>query len=272
MRQDNSGMQVSGSSLTIKLYNNNNQIKFNMKKLLLFVVALSIAVPGFAQSDDGEDEFIPTIEKSNAFFFGIKAGGTMTTMTQPNEGKLYDGSDFGYSGGLVFMTRFGKASENSTGGTGYFSTGIELKYVLNSVKTLGIDENGDENAKLSVGYFEVPVFVHIHPLAKSTSLNSLYVELGAAFAGTISRSPKSLTLYNPSADYSQVTYNLDTNGSKLKGMDVRPLAGIGYTIPNTGLDINARYYIGTSELAGNFPCKMNTLEVSLAWLFNIGKF
>ena len=221
-----------------------------MKKILFFIAALSLSVPGFAQSDDGEDDLISTgKEKSNAFFLGPKVGGTMTSMTQPDEGKLYD-----------------------VGGTGYFGAGLELKYKLNSVKTLGTDESGNENAKMSIGYFEVPVFAHIYPLAKSPSLNSLYVELGAAFAGTLSRSPKSLTLNNPSADYSQVTYNLDANGSKLKGMDVRPFAGLGYTIPNTGLDINVRYYIGTSELAGNFPCKMNTLEVSLAWLFNIGKF
>lgn len=244
-----------------------------MKKILIFIAALSLSVPGFAQSDDGEDELISMgKEKSNAFFLGPKVGGTMTSMTQPNEGKLYDGSGFGFSGGLAFQARFGKASENSVGGTGYFGAGLELKYKLNSVKTLGTDESGKENAKMSIGYFEVPVFAHIYPLAKSPSLNSFYVELGAAFAGTLSRSPKSLTLINPSADYSLVTYNLDANGSTLKGMDVRPFAGLGYTIPNTGLDINARYYIGTSELAGNFPCKMNTLEVSLAWLFNIGKF
>lgn len=244
-----------------------------MKKILFLIAVLSLSVPGFAQSDDGEEELISRGKvKSNAFFLGPKIGGTMTTMTQPNEGKLYDGSGFGVSGGLVFQARFGKASENSVGGTGYFGAGLELKYKQNSVKTLGTDESGKENAKMSLGYFEVPVFVHIYPIAKSPGLNSLYIELGAAFAGTLSRSPKSLTLINPSADYSQVTYNLDANGSKLKGMDVRPFAGLGYTIPNTGLDINARYYIGTSELAGNFPCKMNTLEVSLAWLFNIGKF
>ena len=244
-----------------------------MKKILCLIAALSLAVPGFAQSDDGEDETISTgKEKSNAFFLGPKIGGTMTTMTQPDEGKLYDGSGFGFSGGVVFQARFGKASENSVGGTGYFGAGIELKFKINSVKTLGTDESGKENAKLSLGYFDAPIFVHIYPLAKSPSLNSLYVELGAALAGTLSRSPKSLTLNNPSGDYSQITYNLDANGSKLKGMDVRPFAGIGYTIPNTGLDINARYYIGTSKLAKNFPCKMNTLEVSLAWLFNIGKF
>ena len=157
-----------------------------MKKILFFIAALSLSVPGFAQSDDGEDDLISTgKEKSNAFFLGPKVGVTMTSMTQPDEGKLYDGSGFGFSGGVVLKARFGKASENSVGGTGYFGAGLELKYKLNSVKTLGTDEGGKENAKLSLGYFEVPVFVHIYPFAKSPSVNPLYVELGVAFAGTL---------------------------------------------------------------------------------------
>ena len=244
-----------------------------MKKILFFVCALMTMTPVFAQSDDGEEEIIVSRSgKRNAFFFGPKIGGVITSMTQPNEGKLYDGTGLGFSGGLAFKARFGKATENSVGGTGYWGIGLELKYKQNSVKTLAYDEDGDMGAKLSIGYFEAPISAQIYPFVKSKGMNTFYVELGASIAGVLSRSPKSLTLINPSADYSQVTYNLDTNGSKLKGMDVRPFAGIGYTIPNTGLDINARYYIGTSKLAGNFPCKMNTLEVSLAWLFNIGKF
>jgi hypothetical protein len=99
----------------------------------------------------------------------------------------------------------------------------------------------------------------------------LYIEVGASIGGTLNRTPESLTINNPSAQYSSVTYNLDTDNSTLKGMDVRPLVGIGYTIPGTGLDINARYYIGTTELAGNFPCKMSTAEVSISWLFHSKK-
>lgn len=243
-----------------------------MKKHLFFVLALAIAMPGFAQSDDGEDDFVPSKEKSSAFFLGFKVGGTMTTMTQPDEGNLYDTSGWGFSGGLALKSRFGRASENSVGGTGYFGVGVELKYLQNTVKTLGVDESGKENADLSIGYFDVPVYAQIYPFSKSPGLNPLYVELGAAFVGTLSRSPKTLTLNNPSEEYSSVTYNLDTDNSTLKGMDVRPLVGIGYTIPNTGLDINDRYHFGMSELAGNFPCKLNTVEVSVAWLFNLGKF
>lgn len=237
----------------------------------MFMAFVCIA-PVFAQNDDGEELIITRKEKSNAFFLGPKIGGTMTTMTQPNEGKLYDGSAFSFSGGLAMNMRFGKASENSVGGTGYFGAGLELKYRQSAVKTVGKDEDGKENANLSLSYFEVPVYVHVYPFAKSRSMNTFYVELGASFGGTLSRKPKSITVTNPNSDYSSVTYNIDANGSKLKGWDVRPLAGLGYTIPNTGLDINARYYIGTTELAGNFPCKMSTMEISLSWMFNVSKF
>lgn len=243
-----------------------------MKKHLFLVMAMVIALPGFAQSDDGEEDFIPSKEKSNAFFIGPKIGGTMTTMTQPNEGDLYDASGFSFSGGVAMKARFGQASENSVGGTGYFGVGVEVKYLQNTVKTLGIDDEGEADANLSIGYLDVPVYAQIYPFAKMPSLNPFYVELGVAFAGTLSRSPKSLTVENLNSELSSVTYHLDTDNSTLKGWDVRPLVGVGYTIPNTGLDINARYHFGMSELAGNFPCKLNTLEISLAWLFNIGKF
>ena len=242
-----------------------------MKNYLILLIALISAVPMFAQ-DDGEELTITKKEKSNAFFMGPKFGGTMTTMTQPNEGDLYDGSAFGFSGGLAMNMRFGKASESSPAGTGFFGAGLELKYRQSVVKTVGTDEDGKENANLSLSYFDVPVYIHLHPFAKSRGMNTFYVELGAAFGGTLSRAPKSLTVTNPSEDFSRVTYNFDTDGSKLKGLDVRPLAGLGYTIPNTGLDINARYFIGTSELAGNFPCKMHSLEVSISWMFNVAKF
>lgn len=244
-----------------------------MKKILFLFAALLIVAPVMAQSDDGEDEVVPwKKEKKHAFFLGPKVGGTFTTMSDPNEAELYDGMGISFSGGLAMKLRFGKPSEHSAGGTGYIGVGLELKYKQNAVNTLGVDENGEENAKFSVGYFEVPVYLQVYPFAKFSAMNSLYVELGASFAGTMSRSPKSLTVAGSSAEYSSVTYNLDTEGSKLKGYDVRPLVGLGYTIPNTGLDINVRYYIGTSDLAGNFPCKMNTFEVSLSWMFNVCKF
>ena len=243
-----------------------------MKKLSFTLMALLFVMPTFAQSDDGEEIGNVVKAKNNAFFLGPKAGVTMTTMTQPDEGKLFDKSDIGFSAGLALKTRFGKDTTNSEGCTGFVGLGLELKYMQNKAKTIATDENGNQNASLSVSYFEAPVYVQFYPMAKSNAMNNLYIEVGAAFVGTLSRSPKTLTVYEPSADYSQVTYKLDADGSKLKGMDVRPMAGIGYTIPGTGLDINARYYLGMSKMAENFKSKMNTLEVSLSWMFNIAKF
>lgn len=244
-----------------------------MKRILIIFAALFTIMPAFAQSDDGEEGFfVGAKEKANAFFIGPKIGGVLSTMTQPDECDLYDSSDFGFSAGLAMKARFGRATENSDGGTGFWGIGLELKYKQNSVKTIGTDEDGNENAKLTIGYFEVPVSIQLYPLAANRAMNSLYIELGASFAGTMSRSPKSLTVSNPNSEYSSITYHIDSNGSKLKGMDIRPLAGIGYTIPGTGLDMNARYYLGMSKLAENFVCKMNSFEVSLSWMFNAGKF
>lgn len=242
------------------------------------LAALLTVVPLFAQSDEGEDETSPQgKQKRVAFFIGPKIGGTFTSMTNPDEGKLYDKFGVGYSGGLAMKFRFGTSGDGAQGGTGLCGVGLELKYKKNTVKTVATDEKGGENANFSIGYFEVPVYFQLYPFKKSDTMNTFYVELGASFAGTMSRSPKTLSLTNPSADCSKVTYNIDNNGSKLKGGDIRPLVGVGYTIPipkssANGLDINARYYIGTSKLADNFNCKMNTFEISLAWSFKIGKY
>ena len=232
-----------------------------MKKyFILFVLLLSVT-PIFAQSDDGEMDFSKKENpfgkpKSNALFLGPKVGATFTSMGQPNEVNLYDGSGAGFSGGLSMKARFGKATENSIGGTGFWGVGLELKYKENNVKTIGSDD-------LSLGYFEIPVMAQVYPFAKSKVMNSFYVELGPDFAGTLSKSPETLNVSSANISYKT---------GDLKGFDVRVMVGLGYTLPNTGLDINARYYLGTSELAENFPCKMNSVEVSLAWMFSIGKF
>lgn len=243
-----------------------------MKKIFSFFMALCVVAPVFAQAEDGEEPLIQLKEKKNTFTIGPSVGLTRTSMTQPNEGKLYDGAGISYSAGLAMGMRFGKASENSPAGTGYVGAGLELKYKQNSVKTLAVDEKGKDNATFALNYFDVPVYLRVYPFTKVRSMNTLHVELGAAIGGTLGRSPKTLTVSNPSENYSSVTYNIDTENSKLKGMDVRPLVGLGYTLPGKGLGLNARYYIGMTELAGNFPCKMSSFELSLSWMFNAGKF
>lgn len=256
-----------------------------MKKIFVLVVASLLCSSMFAQRNaqpqrgSGRSAKPGLAQKKHSFYAGFKGGVGFTTMSQPDECDLYDGFGTGFSGGVVGKARFNQATPNAPAGTGLWGAGIELKYKQNAVKTIGTDEAGNTNADLSVGYFEVPVYVQIYPFYKSDAMNTFYIEVGPDFAGTMSRKPQSLTVDNLSGEYSSVTYNLDTDNSKLKGMDFRVMAGVGYdfAIKNSKhettnlIGINARYYMGTSKLAENFNSKMNTLEISLSWVFNIGR-
>ena len=256
-----------------------------MKKILLFIFATMLCTSMNAQRNvrpqrgGGRSAKPELAQKKHSFYVGLKGGVDISTMTQPDECDLYDGAGIGFSGGVVGKARFGQATPNAPAGTGLFGAGLELKYKQNKVKTIGTDESGKVNADLTVGYFEVPVFVQLYPFYRSDAMNTFYIEVGPCIAGTMSRSPKTLSVNNLIGDYDSVTYNIDNNESKLKGMDIRIMAGIGYdfAIKNDKgeatnlIGLNARYYMGTSKLAGNFNCKMSTIELSLSWMFNIGK-
>lgn len=256
-----------------------------MKKVIVLIFASLLCTTMFAQRNvqpqrgGGRSANSGIAQKKHAFYVGLKGGLDITTMTQPDGCDLYDGAGMGYSGGIVGRVRFNQATPNAPAGTGLFGAGLELKYKLNTVKTVGADEAGNANADLSVGYFEVPVFVQLYPFYRSDAMNTFYIEAGPDFAGTINRKPKSLTVMDPSEDFGSVTYNIDNNESKFKGGDIRVMAGIGYdfAIKNEKYEttnmigLNARYYMGTSKLAKNFNSKMSTFEISLSWMFNIGK-
>lgn len=240
-----------------------------MKKILILFIAILGVSPAFAQIDDDSDfgqlssggRFEKP--KKSAFFIGPKVGVTMTSMTQPAECDLYDGSGIGFSGGIAMKARFGKATENSYEGTGIVGVGLELKYKQNNVKTIANDD-------LKLAYFEVPVILQYYPFAKSPVMNPFYLELGGSFAALMSKSPDQLTV-NLNQEWPG-TKDLIYHTGDLKGFDVRPVVGLGYTIPKTGFDINARYYIGMSELAENFSCKMSTIEISISWLIKAARF
>lgn len=235
-----------------------------MKKLVVLLGLCLAVLPCMAQTDDGEliisSSSIGTVKK-NVFYVGPKLGLTMTSMSQPDQGNLYDAMGTGFSGGLAAKLRLGQAFENSYGGTGLLGFGLELKYKQNKVKTVGSDD-------LSIGCFEIPVTVQLYPFYKSRGLNTLYIEAGIDMALGLSSSPDELSFTPNNNLYSWVSYKT----GDIKGSDVRIPVGVGYTVPNTGFDINLRYYIGTSKLAEGFSSTMNSLEISLAWLFKAGGF
>lgn len=223
----------------------------------------------YAQIDD---EMIIVKPKKSVFQLGLKVGGNLSSMSNPDECDLFESSGTGFSGSIAMGMRFGCASENSKPGTGLLGIGLDLGYRNSISKTYAVDEKGKENANLSLSYLDIPVAIQLYPCYKISSVNTLRIEAGVSFSTLLNSKPESLTMNNLSGEYSSVTYNVGKDGSKLKGGDMRPFAGIGYTIPKSGLGLNVRYYIGTSKLAENFSSKVSSLDFSISWMFNAAKF
>lgn len=194
------------------------------------------------------------VDKKFTMNAGIKGGATFSSLSgDANEVNLADKSGIGYVGGIFFNSRFGKMREgDDLSGTGLFGVQLEFMYRQLCAKTKGSDD-------LKMGYFEVPIMAQLYPFYKNKGLNSLYVEAGVSIAGTVSKSPDMLTVED------RVSYKT----GDLKGWDARIGVGLGYVIPRTGFGIGARYYIGTSELAKNFPIKFNTVEATVSYRFHI---
>ena len=213
-----------------------------MKKLILFLVATFVAVVANAQY---EDEGIVD-KRTNAVHVGIKVGANLSTMSRYELVDLGQKSSFGFEGGLVLSTRFGKRNRGSDPGTGVLGIQIEPSYVQHNVKT------DYDNIKLS--YFEVPI------LFKFFVTPNLNIEVGPNIAGTLSSKP----------DYVEAPNTKIATGD-IKGMDVKVCVGVGYETKE-GLFASLRYNLGTSNLAGNFPCKVSAASLTIGYKFNIFKF
>lgn len=243
------------------------------KKKFMILSFLALAMSASAQIDKGGDGFgqrstTQTVTKKEGkkitikgkhynyeLSVGPRAGVGISTMSESEDLKIYDGSGIGFGGGLAANVRFG--SKDSRGryldGQGLFGIGLELNYKSHSVKTLAEED-------LKLGYFEVPVMLQFYPMYNSKQLKNLYIEVGPTLAGSLSSSPDALF-------YDNVTYKT----GDLKGFDVKATIGLGYRVnknsANDGFYVNARYYYGTSKLAGNFPDKVSSAEISVGYLF-----
>ena len=102
--------------------------------------------------------------------------------------------------------------------------------------------------------------LQLYPFNGKKYLDGLYLEVGPSFGVCLSSSPDELEL--------ETGMSLGTG--KLKANDVRVGMGLGYRA-NCGLGVNLRYYLGTSELAKNIPCKSSGLEFALSYTFMLGK-
>lgn len=225
-----------------------------MKKLFLltatFIVAMSVnAQITYTENESDQDEFTESgilDKRKNVVHLGFKVGGNLSTISKYKPIDLDQKSGMGFEVGAVLSTRFGKRTKASDPGTGLFGVQLEPSYVMHSIGT------SDDNLKLS--YFEFPVLLKIFVTP------NLNIEVGPNICGTLSSSPEYLEFENTRI----VT-------GDIKGFDLKACIGISYETKD-GLFASLRYNLGSSDLAGNFPCKISAASLTLGYKFEIFRF
>lgn len=245
-----------------------------MKKIL-FILSLLVmtASAAWAQSESegefGQKRYAPqgqsgnrgkgvvAAQKENNFELSIgpRIGGGLAFMSQGDGLKVAKGSGYGFDAGLGANIRFGgkDSKGRSLNGRGVFGLGLEVNYAYRSHGT-----ETDDNLNLS--YLDIPLLLQVYPGYKTKQLRNLYIELGPTFSMLLSSSPEVM----------KTQYDWYHTGD-LKGGDVKLTIGAGYRFntksANSGFYVNLRYNHGFSNLAGNFPAKVSSAEITLGYLF-----
>lgn len=203
------------------------------------MAALMTATMMFAQGGKIVDT------RSNLVQIGVKGGASFTTMSKYKEADLHQKSGFGYEVGAVMTAHLGKRL-GGVAGSGKWAVQIEPTYAYHTI--------GTDFDDIKISFFELPV------MGKFYITPSVNVEAGVNLCGTLSAKPEIL-----SAEVTNIAIG------DLKGFDARPFIGVSYDVDKK-LFASLRYSIGTSDLAGNFPCKLNTLSLTVGYRFDIFKF
>lgn len=217
------------------------------RKFLFLAMTLFLATSVQANVNDDDDVDDITDTRSSVVKLGPKLGINMATMSKYKGADLGQGMGIGFQGGLAIQAHLGR-KRGADAGTGPMAVQLELLYARNSIKT------SSENINLS--YFEVPV------LAKFFPLPILSIELGPTFCKLLSSSPEMI---------SERSQQVRVKTGDFKGGDIKLTVGVNLET-KVGFVIGARYNMGTSKLAGNFPCRVSDFSINAIYLFDIFKF
>ncbi len=222
-----------------------------MKKIfqaILLLACMPIVAWGQQFGDEDTGDAFSSIEGRHwTLSLGPKVGGTFSTMTEADDFKLEPKTGSGFTAGVVVDARFGRRIESGAyGKTSWFGVQMEALFTQRNIKTNSSD--------LELSYLEVPVLFQFYPIPV------MYVEAGVTIDMLMSSKPDYL---------SSGEHNLINTGN-LGGGDMMPTVGLGIKL-NKGFMADVRYQFGTSDLAGNFPCKTSMLSVSVGWMFDILK-
>lgn len=196
-------------------------------------------------SGDDEDGTGNEVDRPFTIALGAKVGLPFTTMSEPSDIDLDSELGTGFSGGLAANFHFGRRTIISKGGTGWFGLHLEALYASRSV--------GTDSETVNFRMFEVPILAQLYVTP------NVCIEAGPTFVAAIGVSPEKMYVDNQFVAIGE-----------MKANDVMFTLGAGYKSPN-GLFANARYNIGTSDVAGNFDSKMSVISLSIGWLFTVVK-
>lgn len=214
-----------------------------MRKHLLFLLLAALCCNGLFAQDDCEDD------RPLRIAIGPKVGVGMDMGSHSNLENLDFGMGFGYQFGAAFNAHFGRRTELSCGGTGWFGLQVEAMYGGRNIK-LGTES-------LGTSCIEVPVLAQLYVTP------SVALQAGATAVMVLGGKPDQL-------HYQGATYGT----GEIKGKDVMATVGLAYKArlnENSALLVDARYNMGMSPLAGNFDTKVSSVMLSLSYLFNIVK-
>ena len=218
------------------------------KKFLFMLLALSCAFSSSAFAyDDDEDSNGVQDRRSSVFKLGPKVGVNFSHMSKFQDADLGQGMGVGFEVGLAAQLHFGR-KRGADAGTGPLGVQLEAFYAANAVKT------SDKN--ISLKYLQVPV------LLKYFVIPNLSIEAGPTICFPLSASPDMIS------DKANLV-NIPTGN--LKAKDVKITLGVSFE-SKAGFYASARYNIGLSKMAEDFPCKMSVISLNVGWLFNIAKF
>lgn len=208
-----------------------------MKKIIILISALALTTTAMAKPYGSADSDSTTAKvqtgiktgvkivdrRSSTVQLGVKAGVNMSSMTSYEPVDLGLKSAPAFQGGATLSARFGKRTKGSDPGTGPFGAQIELLYIQNSVKN-------DYADNIKLNYLGVPIML------KWYFLPGLNVEGGVMIASLLSSKPDKIVanVGQPWPGYESATIAI----GDLKGFDVRPVAGLSYTLPTTGVKKN----------------------------------
>lgn len=241
-------------------------MKFIYLSLLFATFGLSKTV---AQTENVKTEGIGSnvtnLSRPYVISLGPAVGANFSSLSGDPEGiDLKAKSGNGFRAGLVLNAHFfghaykeidGKKVPQEGLGSGKFGFQLEAMYSQVKSKT-DLVKSKTDLGNIDLSYLDVPVLLQYNIPFKE---NSFILEAGSTFSLLMSSSPDEIS-----------NNNVAIHTGDLKGSDLKATFGVAFK-SKKGLLLDARYNLGTSDLAGNFPVKTSVISVSLGWLFTIAK-